>query len=42
MLKKIMEFLFASATFGVIFFMWYITLIAVFAWLFCKNVVYTN
>ena len=31
MLKKIMEFLFATATFGIIFAMWYITLIAVFA-----------
>ena len=31
MLKKIMEFLFATATFIVIFAMWYITLIAIFA-----------
>jgi len=39
MLEKIMKFLFASATFIVIFAMWYITLIAIFAWLFRKSVV---
>ena len=39
MLEKIVKFLFASVTFGVIFAMWYITLIAIFVWHLYKNVV---